>query len=123
MTAAVRTVSRRKAATRRNGNSARRSPPGTPTVKPWPHSAAGAAIGEDGPSQMALEDFAALRAVHSSAVVHPSDANQVPPLVEQMADRAGISYMRTLRGKTTVRTRPEEDIRIGGSRLVRSSEG
>jgi transketolase len=86
-------------------------------------SHAGASIGEDGPSQMALEDFAALRAVHSSAVVHPSDANQVPPLVEQMADRAGISYMRTLRGKTTVRTRPEEDIRIGGSRLVRSSDG
>src|SRR5205823_7783628 len=84
-------------------------------------SHAGASIGEDGPSQMALEDFAALRAVHSSAVVHPSDANQVPPLVEQMADRAGISYMRTLRGKTTVRTRPEEDIRIGGSRLVRST--
>ena len=47
----------------------------------------------------------------------------MPPLVEQMADRAGISYMRTLRGKTTVRTRPEEDIRIGGSRLVRSSDG
>ncbi len=85
-------------------------------------SHAGASIGEDGPSQMALEDFAALRAVHSSAVLHPSDANQVPPLVEQMADRAGISYLRTLRGKTTVRTRPDEDIRIGGSRLVRSSD-
>ncbi len=84
-------------------------------------SHAGSSIGEDGPSQMALEDFAALRAVHSSAVLHPSDANQVPPLVEQMADRAGISYMRTLRGKTTVRTRPDEDIRIGGSRIVRSS--
>jgi transketolase len=38
-----------------------------------------------------------------------------------MADRAGISYMRTLRGKTAVRTRPDEDIRIGGSRTVRSS--
>ena len=45
----------------------------------------------------------------------------MPPLVEQMADRAGISYMRTLRGKTTVRTHPDEDIRIGGSRIVRSS--
>ncbi len=50
-------------------------------------SHAGVAIGEDGPSQMALEDFASLRAVHSSAVLHPSDANQVPPLVAQMADR------------------------------------
>jgi transketolase len=85
-------------------------------------SHAGVAIGEDGPSQMALEDFAALRAVHSSAVLHPSDANQVPPLVAEMADREGISYMRTLRGKTPVRTRPDEDIRIGGSRVVRSSD-
>jgi transketolase len=84
-------------------------------------SHAGVSIGEDGPSQMALEDFAALRAVHGSAVLHPSDANQVPPLVAQMAERAGISYLRTLRGKTAVRTRPDEDIRIGGSRLVRSS--
>jgi transketolase len=72
---------------------------------------------------MALEDFAALRAVHSSVVLHPSDANQVPPLVAQMADRKGISYMRTLRGKTPVRTRPDENIRIGGSRVVRSSDG
>ncbi|MBV9534332.1 MAG: transketolase, partial [Solirubrobacterales bacterium] len=84
-------------------------------------SHAGVSIGEDGPSQMALEDFAALRAVHGSAVVHPSDANQVTPLVAEMADRPGISYMRTLRGKTPVRTDPEEEIRIGGSRVVRSS--
>jgi transketolase len=85
-------------------------------------SHAGVSIGEDGPSQMALEDLAALRAVHGSAVLHPSDANQVPPLVAQMADRRGISYMRTLRGKTPVRTRPDEDIRIGGSRVLRSSD-
>jgi transketolase len=79
-------------------------------------------IGEDGPSQMALEDMAALRAVHGSAVLHPSDANQVAPLVAQMADRPGISYMRTLRGKTTVHTPPGERVRIGGSRIVRSSD-
>jgi transketolase len=85
-------------------------------------SHAGVSIGEDGPSQMALEDFAALRAVHSSAVLHPSDANQVAHLVAEMAERSGISYMRTLRGKTAVRTRPEEEIRIGGSRAVRSSD-
>jgi transketolase len=85
-------------------------------------SHAGVSIGEDGPSQMALEDLAAFRAVHGSAVLHPSDANQVPPLVEQMAERPGISYLRTLRGKTPVRTAPDEDIRIGGSRLVRSSD-
>ncbi len=85
-------------------------------------SHAGVSIGEDGPSQMALEDMAALRAVHGSAVLHPSDANQVSPLVAQMADRPGISYLRTLRGKTVVRTDPSEEIRIGGSRIVRSSE-
>ena len=85
-------------------------------------SHAGVSIGEDGPSQMALEDIAALRAVHGSAVLHPSDANQVPPLVAEMADRPGISYMRTLRGKTVVRTGPDEGIRIGGSRVVRRGE-
>jgi transketolase len=86
-------------------------------------SHAGVSIGEDGPSQMALEDIAALRAVHGSCVLHPSDANQVPPLLAQMADREGISYMRTLRGKTEVRTSRDEEIRIGGSRSVRSSDG
>jgi transketolase len=85
-------------------------------------SHAGVSIGEDGPSQMALEDIAALRAVHGSAVLHPSDANQVSPLVAQMADRRGISYLRTLRGKTVVRTAPDEDVRIGSSRVVRGGE-
>ncbi|WP_116042696.1 transketolase [Amycolatopsis palatopharyngis] len=85
-------------------------------------SHAGVAIGEDGPSQMALEDIAALRAVHGSAVLHPSDANQTARLVAEMADRPGISYLRTLRGKTEVRTPPEEDVHIGGSRVLCSSE-
>jgi transketolase len=85
-------------------------------------SHAGVSIGEDGPSQMALEDFGSLRAVHGSAVLHPSDANQVPPLIAEMADRPGISYLRTLRGATLVRTAADEDIRIGGSRLVRASD-
>ncbi len=85
-------------------------------------SHAGVSIGEDGPSQMALEDFAALRAVHSSCVLHPSDANQTAQLVAAMADRRGISYMRTLRGKTQVRTPADEDVRIGGSSVVRSGD-
>ncbi|WP_020659572.1 transketolase [Amycolatopsis benzoatilytica] len=85
-------------------------------------SHAGVAIGADGPSQMALEDLAALRAVHGSTVLYPSDANQTAQLVAQMADQPGISYLRTLRGKTPVRTRPDETVRIGGSRLVRSSD-
>jgi transketolase len=85
-------------------------------------SHAGVSIGEDGPSQMALEDFASLRAVHGSAVLHPSDANQTAKLVAEMADRPGISYLRTLRPKTQIRTPADEEVRIGGSRTVRSSD-
>ncbi|HEY1510918.1 MAG TPA: transketolase [Solirubrobacteraceae bacterium] len=85
-------------------------------------SHAGVSIGEDGPSQMALEDLAAMRAVHGSTVLHPSDANQAARLVAAMADRPGISYIRTLRPKTPVRTAPDEQVRIGGSRVVRSSD-
>jgi transketolase len=82
----------------------------------------GVSIGEDGPSQMGLEDMAVLRAIHGSAVLHPSDANQTAHLVAEMADRPGISYLRTLRGETPVRTAADEDVHIGGSRLVRSSD-
>jgi len=85
-------------------------------------SHAGISIGEDGPSQMALEDIAAFRAVHGSTVLHPSDANQTAKLVAAMADRAGISFIRTLRGKTEVRTPPDEDVAIGGSRTVREGD-
>jgi transketolase len=85
-------------------------------------SHAGVSIGEDGPSQMALEDIAAFRAVHGSTVLHPSDANQAAQLVAAMADRRGISFMRTLRGKTEVRTPPGDDVVIGGSRLVREGD-
>jgi transketolase len=85
-------------------------------------SHAGVSIGEDGPSQMALEDFAALRAIQGSTVLHPSDANQTAQLVSAMADQKGISYMRTLRSKTAVRTPADEQVRIGGSRIVRSSD-
>jgi transketolase len=85
-------------------------------------SHAGVSIGPDGPSQMALEDIAALRAVHGSTVLHPSDANQTARLVAAMADNDGITYLRTLRGKTVVLTDPDEDVRIGGSRVVRSSD-
>ena len=85
-------------------------------------SHAGVSIGEDGPSQMALEDMAALRAIHSSTVLHPSDANQVAKLVPAMAELPGIRFLRTLRGKTTVRTPADEDIRVGGSRVVVGAE-
>jgi transketolase len=85
-------------------------------------SHAGVSIGEDGPSQMALEDIAAFRAIHGSTVLHPSDANQTAALVAAMADTTGISFLRTLRGKTPVRTPPGEDVRIGGSRIVREGD-
>ena len=81
-------------------------------------SHAGVSIGEDGPSQMALEDFASFRAIHGSVVLHPSDANQTAQLVAAMADRKGISYLRTLRGKTQVRTPADETVTIGGSRVL-----
>jgi transketolase len=85
-------------------------------------SHAGVSIGEDGPSQMALEDIAALRAVHGSTVLHPCDANQTARLVATMADTRGISYIRTLRPATPVLYSPDEEFEIGGSRVLRSSE-
>ncbi len=85
-------------------------------------SHAGVSIGEDGPSQMALEDLASLRAVHGSTVLYPSDANQTAALVAAMADREGITYMRTTRGNTDVIYEPGERFEIGGSRVVRESE-
>ena len=84
-------------------------------------SHAGVSIGEDGPSQMALEDLASFRAVHGSTVLYPSDANQTAALVAQMAERDGIVFMRTTREKTPVLYAPGDDFRIGGSRVVRES--
>jgi transketolase len=85
-------------------------------------SHAGVSIGEDGPSQMALEDIASFRAIHGSTVLHPSDANQTAKLVAAMADRKGISFIRTLRGKTPVRTPPDEVVEIGGSRVAHEGD-
>jgi transketolase len=85
-------------------------------------SHAGVSIGEDGPSQMGLEDIASLRAVHGSTVLHPCDANQTARLVAAMADTGGISYLRTLRPATRVLYGPDEEFEIGGSRVLRSSE-
>jgi len=85
-------------------------------------SHAGVAIGEDGPSQMALEDLAMFRAVHSSAVLYPSDPNQAAALVRLMADHPGIAYMRTSRGATPTIYGPDDRFEIGGSSVVRSSD-
>ena len=85
-------------------------------------SHAGVSIGEDGPSQMALEDLAMFRAVHGSTVLYPCDGNQTAKLVETMADLDGISYMRTTRGATAVIYGPDEEFPVGGSKVVRSSD-
>jgi transketolase len=85
-------------------------------------SHAGVSIGEDGPSQMALEDLAMMRAVHGSVVLYPSDPNQTGQLVLAMADHHGISYLRTTREKTPVIYSADELFTIGGSRVLRRSE-
>jgi transketolase len=86
-------------------------------------SHAGVSIGEDGPSQMALEDLAMMRAVYGSTVLYPCDANQAAKLVALMADLPGISYIRTTREKTPILYGPEDEFTIGGSRVVRGSAG
>src|SRR3954451_5018716 len=83
-------------------------------------SHAGVSIGEDGPSQMALEDIASIRAIHSSIVLQPCDANQTAKLVAAMADTEGIVFLRTLRPNTPVIYDADEEFRIGGSRVLRS---
>src|ERR1700704_398529 len=82
-------------------------------------SHAGVEIGEDGPSQMALEDLAMMRAVHGSTVLYPSDGNSAAKLVAAMADRDGIVYMRTTRANTPILYPATEEFAIGGSRVIR----
>jgi transketolase len=84
-------------------------------------SHSGVSVGEDGPSQMALEDIAALRAVHGSTVLCPCDANQAAWLTGVLADLLGVSYLRTCRGDTPVIYQPGERFEVGGSRVLRSS--
>jgi transketolase len=85
-------------------------------------SHAGVSIGPDGPSQMALEDIASLRAVWGSTILYPCDANQTARLVVAMADRPGVVYLRTTRGPTPVIYGPDEAFPIGGSSVIRSSD-
>ncbi len=85
-------------------------------------SHAGVSIGEDGPSQMGLEDLAMFRSVYGSTVLYPSCANATAHLVEQMADRQGILYMRTTREKTPVIYSANEAFHIGGSKVVHQSD-
>jgi transketolase len=84
-------------------------------------SHAGVSIGEDGPSQMGLEDLAMMRAVCGSTVLYPSDPNQTAQLVLQLVDLPGISFLRTTREKTPVLYGANEVFPIGASRVVKRS--
>ncbi|MBI4640401.1 MAG: transketolase, partial [Candidatus Tectomicrobia bacterium] len=81
----------------------------------------GISIGEDGPSQMGLEDLAMMRAIPHAAVLYPSDAVSTERLVEEAANHQGIVYIRTSRPKTPVIYPNEEEFKIGGSKIVQSS--
>ena len=85
-------------------------------------SHAGVEIGADGPSQMALEDLAMLRAVQGSTVLYPSDATSAAALVQAMADLDGISYLRTTRGAYPVLYDAGESFPVGGSKVLRSAD-
>jgi transketolase len=85
-------------------------------------SHAGISIGEDGPSQMALEDLAIMRAVPDCAVLYPCDAVSTERLVVEMAKYEGLAYMRTSRPKTPVTYGPDEQFPIGGSKVLRQSD-
>ena len=84
-------------------------------------SHAGVEIGADGPSQMALEDLAVMRAVHGSTVLYPSDATSTAALVTAMAHHPGVSYLRTTRGAYPVLYDSAETFPVGGSKVLRSS--
>lgn len=85
-------------------------------------SHAGCSIGADGPSQMALEDLAMMRAVHESTVFYPCDGVSTAKLVEKMYHLDGISYMRTTREKTKTIYKDDETFEVGGSKVIYSSK-
>ncbi len=85
-------------------------------------SHAGVSIGEDGSSQMGLEDIAMFRTLLNSVVLYPSDAVSTEKLVEEMAKHQGIAYLRTTRKDTPVLYRNDEAFRIGGSKVLRSNK-
>ena len=85
-------------------------------------SHAGISIGEDGPSQMALEDLSMMRGVPGCAVIYPCDGVSTERLVVEMAQRPGMAYMRTSRPKTPVIYGLEEKFPIGGSKVLRQSD-
>ena len=86
-------------------------------------SHAGVSIGEDGPSQMGLEDLSMMRAVAGSTVLYPSDGVSAERLVALAAETPGIVYIRTTRPKTPILYSSKDEFAVGGSRVLRSSPG
>lgn len=84
-------------------------------------SHAGVSIGEDGPSQMALEDFAMMRAIEGSSVLYPSDAVSTELAVRLAAEAEGIVYIRTTRPKTPVIYDADKEFALGRAQVVRTS--
>ncbi len=84
-------------------------------------SHAGVSIGEDGPSQMGLEDLAIFRTLLDGVVLYPADAVSTEKLVEQAAKHRGIVYLRTTRKTTPILYSPEEEFPIGGCKVLRRS--
>lgn len=85
-------------------------------------SHAGVSIGEDGPSQMGLEDIAMFMSIPDSVVLHPSDALSTAKLLPKLVSHRGVSYLRTLRSKTPVIYSNDEDFAVGGAKIVKKSE-
>lgn len=85
-------------------------------------SHAGVSIGQDGPSQMGLEDIAMMRSILNSVVLYPSDAVSTEKLVREAAKHNGIVYIRTTRSATPVIYSYDEDFPIGGSKVLRASD-
>lgn len=85
-------------------------------------SHAGVSIGEDGPSQMALEDLSMMRSVFGSTVLYPSDPNQTAQLTAEMAEHGGIVYMRTTREKLPTLYNTDERFAVGGSKVIKQSD-
>ncbi len=85
-------------------------------------SHAGVSIGQDGPSQMGLEDIAMFRSIIGSVVFYPADAVSTEKIVEQAANYRGIVYIRTTRGATPVIYGADEAFPIGGNKVLRKSE-
>ena len=81
----------------------------------------GVSIGEDGPSQMGLEDLAMFRAIPGATVLYPGDAVAAERLTETAARRSGICYVRTGRPKTPVLYANDEQFPVPGFKVLRQS--